>query len=100
MRIDPQRFYHYLVASNWTIFPITLISSPVFLFLLFGQHDDTSIYFLICLSILYSYAVSVFVLTYALKIPWELAFGIGTLFLFMEETANKIVNLLGGILTG
>lgn len=95
-----EHFYHYLVIANWTTFPFLILSIPSFLMMQFGTHDDTAIYLVACLYMLYSYAVNVFVTSYTLNIPWEIGFGIATLFLFIHETANKVLNFVGGTYAG
>jgi hypothetical protein len=94
------RFWSFISAANWKILPGALFTLPVFLMLFFGYEDTTALYFVATLTMIYGYAVSAFVITYALNVPWELGTAMMIFFLFVGEAADKAVSVWGASLGG
>lgn len=88
-------FYDYLAAGNWTIIPGMVPSLILTAIILSGGQDWTGVYMLATLNIIYGIAVSAFITTRLLNIPWELGGACAIFGLAVGETANKIVNLIG-----
>ncbi len=88
-------FYDYISAGNWIIIPGMVPSLVITGVILTQGQDWMGIYMLATLNILYGLAVSTFLITRTLNIPWELAGACAIFDLGINETANKAVNLIG-----
>lgn len=68
-----QYFYLTITAGNWaSIFP-TLLFIPVLYTMSMGWHSWEEAYPVTIVFSLYTYVLAAFILTFSLKIPWEMA---------------------------
>ncbi len=88
-------FYDFLAAGNWVIIPGMIPSLVILAMILLGGQDWMGVYMVATLNILYGIAVSAFMTTRLLNIPWELGTACAIFGLSVGETANKLVNLIG-----
>ena len=88
-------FFDYLAAGNWVIIPGMIPSLFLTAIILNGGQDWMGIYMLATLHILYGLAVSAFLITRLLNIPWELGGAIAIFSLAIGEISDEVVNLIG-----
>lgn len=88
-------FFDCLAAGNWMSIPSFFFGLPITVMIVLGHAEWMSVYILVCMYILYGVAVSAFLLTRILNIPWELGTGYAIFGLALDEFSNKVVNLIG-----
>lgn len=66
-------FYRFATANNWLSIPATVAALPFIILFLNGNHDWASIYPMLVMIALYSYAYTAFMAAHVLRIPFEMA---------------------------
>jgi hypothetical protein len=68
-----EHFYRFATANNWLAIPAAILSVPLILAFLNGAYEWNEVYPLLVFITLYSYAYSTFMITFVMRLPWELA---------------------------
>ena len=68
-----RHFYRTITAGNWASIAPTLLFLPVLYSMSMGWHSWEEVYPVTIVFSIYTYALAGFILTFALKIPWEMA---------------------------
>ncbi len=66
-------FYRFATANNWLTIPAAVIMIPLLGMFLAGNHDWASVYPLMVVITLYSYAYTAFMAAAVMRIPYEFA---------------------------
>lgn len=86
-----QYFYLTVSAGNWATILPTLFFIPVLYSLSMGWHSWEEIYPITIVFSIYGYALTGFILTYALKIPWEMAGFLAICGMAINETGFDVL---------
>lgn len=93
-KIDRTKYiYQYITTSNWFEIVMFVLISPILIFMTMGGvMEDIQYYaiFITCLGIVYTG----FIVTHALRIPWELATLVAVSLLFVQETGFDVVEFI------
>lgn len=68
-----EHFYLTITALNWSALFPTLLFMPIVISMGLGWHNWDEVYNINVVAAIYSYCVTAFVMTYAFRIPWEMA---------------------------
>lgn len=68
-----EHFYRFATANNWLIIPAAVLSAPLIIAFINGAYGWNEVYPLLVFITLYSYAYSTFMITFVMRLPWELA---------------------------
>ena len=87
-----QYIFQYITTTNWFEIAMFIIVSPILVILMMGGVvDDIQNYaiFVTCLGVVYCG----YIVTHALRIPWELATLVAVSLLFVQETGFDLVSM-------
>lgn len=94
-RLD--RLFLTITAANWSLVFPTLLFLPIIISLGIGWHGWDDVYNINIVFALYGYALTAFILTYSLKIPWEMAGFLTICFLAINETGFDFIYWLASL---
>lgn len=80
-----------ITANNWITIVPTLLFMPLLYGMAIGEHSWEEIYPLTVVIAIYSYAMTAFLFTHALRIPWEMAGFLTICGLAINETSFDLL---------
>ncbi len=89
--------FRLITASNWLSVSAAVLTLPLAILLATGMQDWEALYPVMIVLSVYSYIWTAFLVTYVVKIPWELA-GFFVIFgMFIDETLYDILYWFAGV---
>ena len=86
-----QHFCRTITAGNWASIAPTLLFLPVLYSMSMGWHSWEEVYPVTIVFSIYTYALAGFILTFALKIPWEMAGFLAICGMAINETGFDVL---------
>jgi len=86
-----QHFYRTITAGNWASIAPTLLFLPVLYSMSMGWHSWEEVHPVTIVFSIYTYALAGFILTFALKIPWEMAGFLAICGMAINETGFDVL---------
>lgn len=87
-------FYRFAIANNWLTIPAIVFMLPLSLGFLSGAYSWAEVYPLMVFMTLYSYAVTAFMATHVLRIPYELACFIAVAGMAIHQSSLQAIKLI------
>jgi hypothetical protein len=85
--------YQYIIVQNWFEIALLALIAPIFILMGMGAPLEQFESYAIFITLL-SYVYSGFILTHALRIPWEMGGFIAVSFLFIDQTGFDVIEFV------
>lgn len=85
-----EHFYQFVNAYNWLAVPSTLLILPILVALTMGLYTWEELEQYAIFTVLVSYVFSAFIMTHALRIPWEMGGFVAIVGMCIDQTALSI----------
>ena len=85
--------YKYIIVQNWFELALLALIAPMLVCLSIGMPVEQVENYAVFITVL-SYVYCGFILTYSLRIPWEMGGFIAVSFMFIDETAFDVLKFV------
>ncbi|MCB1721748.1 MAG: hypothetical protein H6860_02260 [Rhodospirillales bacterium] len=93
-RVNRMEFlYKYIIVQNWFELALLALIAPMLVCLSIGMPVEQVENYAVFITVL-SYVYCGFILTYSLRIPWEMGGFIAVSFMFIDETAFDVLKFV------